>query len=78
MEYLQPLANEVGMPYVNITLDAGAAISAYKYFWNNYYIFNTVIILPGDFHLMKENFKVNFFFEYFFLFPIFPNKITWI
>ena len=63
MEYLQPLASEVGMPYVNITLDAGAAINAYKYFWNNHYIFNTVIILLGDFHLMKENFKVNFFLE---------------
>ena len=36
MEYLQTLASEVGMPYVNITLDVGAAINACKYLWNNY------------------------------------------
>ena len=28
MTYLQQLANDVNMPYVNITLDVGAAISA--------------------------------------------------
>ena len=61
MEYLQTLASEVGMPYVNITLDVGAAINACKYLWNNYDIFNTVVIHLGDFHLMKDNFKVIFF-----------------
>ena len=28
MTYLQQLTNDVNMPYVNITLDVGAAISA--------------------------------------------------
>ena len=28
MEYLQTLASEVGMPYVNMKLDVGAAINA--------------------------------------------------
>ena len=41
MEYLQTLASEAGMPYVNITLDVGAVINAYKYLWNNSGIFNT-------------------------------------
>ena len=63
MEYLQTLASKVGMSYVNITLDVGAAINAYKYLWNNYNIFNTVVIYFGDFHLMTENFKVNLFLE---------------
>ena len=29
MTYLQQLANDVNMPYVNITLDVGAAINAF-------------------------------------------------
>ena len=41
MEYLQTLASEAGMPYVNITLDVGAVINAYKYLLNNSDIFNT-------------------------------------
>ena len=62
-EYLQTLASKVNMPYVNITLDVGAAINAYKYLWNNYVISNTVVIQPGDFHLMRENFKSYLFLE---------------
>ena len=30
MQYLQKLAEEVNMPYINITLDMGAAINAFK------------------------------------------------
>ena len=60
MEYLQTLASEVGMPYVNIKLDVGAAINAYKYLWD---IFNTKVIHLGDFHFMKENVKVNLLLE---------------
>ena len=59
MEYLQTLASEVGMPYMNIMLDVGAAINAYNYLWNNYDIFNIVVIHLGDFNFMKENFEVN-------------------
>ena len=63
MEYLQTLVSEVGMSYVNITLDVGAAINAYKYLWNNDGIFNTAVNHLGNFHFMKENFKVNLFLE---------------
>ena len=63
MKYLATLASEVRMPYVNVTPDVGAAINAYRYLWNNYDIFNTVVIHLGDFHFMKENFKVNLLLE---------------
>ena len=46
------------MPYVNITLDLGAAMSAYKVVWNYPNIFSNVIIHLGDFHFMKEAFAV--------------------
>ena len=58
MSYLQSLAQEMNMPYVNITMDIGAAINAYKFIWNHPNQFGNVVIHPGDFHLMKENFKV--------------------
>ena len=58
-EYLQTLASKANMPYVNV----GAVINAYKYLRNNYDISNTVVIQPGDFHLMRENFKSNLFLE---------------
>ena len=51
MEYLQTF--EIGMPYLNIILDVGAVSIVYKYLWNNYNIFNTVVIHLGDFHFMK-------------------------
>ena len=57
-QYLQGLARESGMPYTNITLDVGAAMSAYKLLWNYSDIYNDVIIHLGDFHFMKENFQV--------------------
>ena len=63
MKYLQILASEVSMLYVNITLDVVAVINAYRYLWNNYVIFNTVVIHLRDFNFMKENFKLNLFFE---------------
>ena len=56
MEYLQTLTGEVGMPYVNIMLNVFAAINAYKYFWNIYYIFNIVVIHLGEFHFIKGYF----------------------
>ena len=58
MDYLQKLAREVNMPYVNITLDIGAAINAYKVLWNRRDQFANIVIHPGDFHFMKENFQV--------------------
>ena len=31
---MQKLVEEVNMPYVNVTLDVGAAMNAYKLWWN--------------------------------------------
>jgi hypothetical protein len=58
MRYLQGLASDVNMPYVNITLDVGAAINAFKLIWNYEEDFKNIVIHLGDFHFMKENFKV--------------------
>ena len=61
MEYCQRLSSEVNMPYANITRDVGAAINAFKYLWSNNDTFSNVIIHLGDFHFIKENFKVKIF-----------------
>ena len=55
-KYFQSLADEMNMPYVNITLDVGAAINAYKLLWKYSQEFANVVIHLGDFHIMKENF----------------------
>ena len=49
MQYLQKLAEEVNMPYVNITLDVGVAINAFKILWNRKEGFKNVVIHLGDF-----------------------------
>ena len=41
------------MPYLNITLDIGAAVNAYKQSQ-----YQNIVIHLDDFHFMKENFKV--------------------
>ena len=46
------------MPYVNVTLDLGAALNAYKLIWNYPDTFQNVIIHLGDFHFLKEAFNV--------------------
>ena len=56
--YFQSLAREMNMPSVNVTLDVGAAINAYKLLWKYSQQFSNVIIHLADFHMMKENFKV--------------------
>jgi hypothetical protein len=56
LTYMQKLANEVNMPYVNVCLDLGAAMNAYKFIWNFPLKFNDVVIHLGDFHFIKENF----------------------
>ena len=53
-QYFQKLAEEMNMPYVNVTLDVGAAINAYKLLWKYTKQFSNVIIHLGDFHVMKE------------------------
>ena len=58
LEYLQNLARQANMKYVNVTLDCGAAINAYKTIWQYQRKFENVTIHLGDFHFMKENFQV--------------------
>ena len=61
MEYCERLSSEVNTPYTNITLDVGAVTNAFKYLWSNNDSFLNVVIHLGDFHFMKENFKVKIF-----------------
>ena len=58
LRYMQKLSSEVNMPYVNVSLDVGAAINAYKLIWNHPIKFSNVVIHLGDFHAMKEIFSV--------------------
>ena len=59
MKYLQNLANDVNIPYVNITLDCGAAVNAFKMKWSQQETFQNIVIHLGDFHFMKGNFQVS-------------------
>ena len=58
MTCLQQLGNDDNMPHVNIILDVATAINTYKLLWNYPVSFRNVVIHLGDFHFMKENFKV--------------------
>ena len=58
MRYLQSLAVNVNMPYVNITLDVGAAMNAYSVIWNAPELYDRIVIHLGGFHFLKENFQV--------------------
>jgi hypothetical protein len=49
------------MPFINITLDVGAAMNAYLVTWNDPELFNKVIIHLGSFHFLKENFQVTIY-----------------
>lgn len=59
--YFTSLANTCNMPYVNITLDVGAAINAFKFQWSNWDEYKHIFIHLGTFHFMKENFQVDIF-----------------
>ena len=61
LEHLQALANSVNMKYVNVTLDCGAAINAFKTIWQYPLKFGNVVIHLGDRHFMKETFQVKLF-----------------
>ena len=60
LEFLTGLSEDANMPYVNITLDVGAGINAYKFIWTHAEQYKNVCIHLGMFHFMKENFKVIF------------------
>ena len=59
LEYLEKLSMSCNMPFVNITLDVGAAMNAYKFVWSNPERFKNVFIHLGDFYFIKENFQVS-------------------
>ena len=61
LSYLQNLCRSVNMPYVNITLDMGAAINAFKTVWSYPDEYCNVFKHLGCFHFIKENFQVYFF-----------------
>ena len=58
LTYMPSLAKRVNMPHVNVFLDVGAAMKAYKLVWNYPDKFSNVLVLLGDFHFMKEIFNV--------------------
>ena len=51
---MKKLAEEVNMPFVNVTLDVGAAMNAYKLCWNYPERFKNVLIHVGDLHFLKK------------------------
>ena len=61
MSYLKNISRSVNMPYINITLDVGAAINAYKTIWSHKEEYKNIIIHLGCFHFLKENFQVQKF-----------------
>ena len=58
IDYLKMLGEQVNMPYINISLNVGAAINAFKMVWHYSMKYKNVVIHLGDFHSMKENFQV--------------------
>ena len=79
LEHLQALANSVNMKYVNVTLDCGAAINAFKTICQYPLKFNNVVRHLGDFHFMKENFQVKFFwFLCYYLDALFHESILYV
>ena len=55
---MKKLTNEVNMPYVNLTLNVGAAINTWILIWNYPELCSNVLIHLGDFHYLKENFAI--------------------
>ena len=51
--YLQSLSRSVNMPFVNVTLDVGTAINAFKTVWTYPEQYNNIIIHLGGFHFLK-------------------------
>ena len=60
LTYLQSMAASVNRPYVNVILDVGAAINAYKTIWSLPNQCHNIVIHLGSFHFLKENFQVGF------------------
>ena len=60
LTYLQSMTASVNMPYINVTLDVGVAINAYKTIWSLPNQCHNIVIHLGSFHFLKENFQVSF------------------
>ena len=58
MKYLQSLAPSVNISYVNIIIDVGTALNAFRFLWNELEKYQNFVIHLEDFHFMKENFQV--------------------
>ena len=58
MKYLQSLAPSVNISYVNIIIDVGTALNAFRFLWNELQKYQNFVIHLEDFHFMKENFQV--------------------
>ena len=60
--YFKCFTTEVNMPYVTVTLDVGAVINGstrkFKLLLKYLQQLSNVIIHVGDFHIMKEDFKI--------------------
>lgn len=54
LAYFQALVKEMNMPYVNVTLDVGAAINAFKVIWKYSQQFSNVEIHLGGFNVLTE------------------------
>ena len=57
-EMLLLRAGKVNVPYVNLTLDAGAYVNEYQVLCNDRDKFSKVALHLGDFHFMKEVFTM--------------------
>ena len=60
LTYLQSMTASVNMPYINVTLDVGVAINAYKTIWSLPNQCHNIVIHLGSFHFLKENFQISF------------------
>ena len=60
MLYLQSITGKLTKKYVKIALDVVAVINVFKEFWKYPETFSNVVLHIGDFHFLKENFKVSF------------------
>ena len=54
-EYLEKLSMSCNIPFVNITLDIGVVMNAYKFIWNNPEIFKNVVINLSDFRKISSH-----------------------
>ena len=56
-EILIERAKRANIPYINMTLNVGGPLKAYKVLWNFQDEFKSIFIHLGDFHFMKECFN---------------------